>query len=576
MKLSDALRVVTEARARSPRQSTYLVCGGSALHLSTFLSAHFAERRPELALDVLSGPYGDLEGNLRRASTSAAHSAVVVIELSDLDARLGPRATAAFGVSVYDEILRDVAAQLGRLHDPLVELAARMPVVLCGPTLRWELVGHTHGTQASAFELKLELLIQGFLAQLSDHESIRIQHNGRLESQSPPHERRDVRSSLQTGFPYRLPHASALADLLVTLLSPSAPLKGIITDLDDTLWAGLVGEVGPEGVSFDQETHCQTHGLYQTMLQSLSELGVLIGVASRNEPQVVERALDRPDLRIARDRIFPVEAHWGPKSELVAAILAAWNVGAESVAFVDDSPMELSEVEARFPDMTCLRFDGRDATSTVALCARLRDAFGRPALRTEDRLRIDSVRTSEQVRRAREQGDLDSFLRGLEGELTFERAQARTERRALELINKTNQFNLNGERLSDAEWGVLLARDDVFVTKVSYRDRLGPLGTISVVVGQRTANALHVLHWVLSCRAFARRIEHHVLAKLLSESDGALLSLRYRATDKNHVLRELLAELRLSPDGDGPILIPSTLSPVLGKHLVHRTTEPSS
>ena len=126
----------------------------------------------------------------------------------------------------------------------------------------------------------------------------------RLDHLSPPSARRDVKAELVAGFPYSLEHASAMAALLAELLYPPVPLKGLITDLDDTLWAGLLDEAGPEEVSWSGADH--RHALYQQLLASLAGAGVLIGVASRNDPALVAEALARSGPRVDPDALFPI------------------------------------------------------------------------------------------------------------------------------------------------------------------------------------------------------------------------------------------------------------------------------
>jgi FkbH-like protein len=119
----------------------------------------------------------------------------------------------------------------------------------------------------------------------------------------------------------------------------------------------------------------------------------------------------------------------------------------------------------------------------------------------------------------------------------------------LELINKTNQFNLNGGRVEAGAWQRFLARDDSFVLGVSYGDRFGPLGTIGVVAGTRANGLLHVEHWVLSCRAFSRRIEDHMLQVLFEGQEQ--VSLAFRRTERNQPFREFLARLGLAEQQGG-------------------------
>src|SRR5260370_10187647 len=147
------------------------------------------------------------------------------------------------------------------------------------------------------------------------------------------------------GFLLTTALASVWQTQLLNLFYPPSPMKGLITDLDDTLWSGLVGEVGVGAVSWNLAEHSQIHGLYQQELRHLSEMGVLLAIATKNDTNVVEAALERGDLYVPVSSFYPVRVRWGPKSGSVAEILQAWNIGPESVVFVDDSLLELSEVQ---------------------------------------------------------------------------------------------------------------------------------------------------------------------------------------------------------------------------------------
>jgi FkbH-like protein len=115
--------------------------------------------------------------------------------------------------------------------------------------------------------------------------------------------------------------------------------------------------------------------------------------------------------------------------------------------------------------------------------------------------------------------------------------------RVLELINKTNQFNLNGIRYSEAEWRERLASPGSEVAAISYQDKFGPLGRIAVLAGTVDGDALKVFSWVLSCRAFSRRIEHHVLASIFETLSVNRMEFDFTATAKNGPLREFFASI---------------------------------
>jgi FkbH-like protein len=489
--------------------------------------------------------YGDLEGSLATAASSESDAAVVVIEWTDLDSRLGLRSTGGWQLSVQQDILASCSARLAGLLEKLQALCSKIPVVLIAPTLPIPFLGHSAGWQIGQNELELEQQLVTFLTDAAKLARVSILNPRRLDKLSPPASRLNATSELKAGFPYSIDHASVLAGMAIQALFPPAPKKGLITDLDGTLWAGIVGEVGASGVGWSQADHSQIHGLYQQLLRHFSEMGVLLAIASKNELSVVEEALGRSDLFIPAAAFYPVRADWGPKSRHIDAILRAWNIGADSVVFVDDSPMELDEVRTAYPSMTCLQFPAKPAAA-LALFEQLRDLFGKPAVQREDALRQTSLKAfGESAKTA----DIGEFVRGLNGKITFDLTKNGSNNRLLELINKTNQFNLNGVRLSEAEWLRHLADPASFVAGVSYEDKFGPLGVIGVVVGKSSGETLEISTWVMSCRAFSRRIEFHTLASLFETSGARSISLAFRRTERNQPLQDFLGELEVGGAG---------------------------
>jgi FkbH-like protein len=168
--------------------------------------------------------------------------------------------------------------------------------------------------------------------------------------------------------------------------------------LDDTLWAGILGEVGVEALAWSLDQHAHLHGLYQQFLASLASAGVLVGVASKNDPALVEKAFARKDLLLSREDIFPFEVHWNRKSGSVQRILETWNIGSDAVVFIDDSPMEVAEVKAAFPDMECVVFPKNDYPAFWKMVGGLRDLFGKRAVSAEDELRLRSIRDAGVLR----------------------------------------------------------------------------------------------------------------------------------------------------------------------------------
>jgi FkbH-like protein len=431
------------------------------------------------------------------------------------------------------------------LQRALKTAARSVPVVISLPTIPSPPLFYTPPNIVSAEKTKLFLSLAKFAADLFEEPAIRILDSQSLDSASPPAARFDIKSEILSGFPYKLPHASALAQSMALLLQARSPKKGLITDLDDTLWSGILGEVGVEGVNWSLEHHSHIHGLYQQFLSSLASAGVLVGVASKNDAALVQQAFDRKDLLLKKEKVFPFEVHWHRKSDSVQRILKSWNIGPEAVVFIDDSPMEAAEVKAAFPTMECLVFKKDDYQAVWDLLANLRASFGKTAISNEDAIRLESLRSAAPLLDALGQDGnaSDEFLKRADAFVSFDFTKRPKDGRAFELVNKTNQFNLNGKRFSESEWTKFLADPASFLVAVTYQDKYGPLGKIAVVLGKVHEKKLHITAWVMSCRAFSRRIEHHSLKRLFEKFDADEAVFDFQTTERNGPTQDFFLEL---------------------------------
>lgn len=573
MKLREALQIKREAATRAgPPFTAFLATGAVPLHLHTLLVAQLARRLPNRSVQCLTGPYGDLLEALGAAETAEPHGIAVVIEYRDLDPRLGLRRLGGWTADSLNDAVDQAERRLNRLETLLARFGGT-PLAIALPTLALPPLFSPPRGQASALELKLRKLVDDFALAASSAPNVIITSGAELDRVSPSAARHDVRSELMADFPYAVDHAAALADILARSLAPSPPLKGLITDLDDTLWRGLVGEIGSDKVSWSLEDGSQGHGLYQQLLGSLADSGTLIAIASKNDPASVEPALRRKDLLVHPDRLYPIDVGWHAKSESVARILARWNIGADAVMFVDDSPLEVAEVQARFPGMRAAVFPvGRD-DEILGFLGGLRDLFGKAVVSAEDKLRADSIRASAAgaAAVAGAAGSPEAFLAEIDAELDLDFAKALSDERAFELINKTNQFNLNGRRLEASEWRRFLERPDSFVVVASYRDKFGPLGRISVAFGSHGDGQLRIDGWVLSCRAFARRVEHAILDSLFERFGVEQIGAAFAATGRNTVTADFLAELGVDMAAS-PVVITRSSFTARRPALHHRRT----
>jgi len=544
MKLLEALEIVKKGNLqKSEGTEFFLACGFTPLHLQTFLAAQLQLLLPQRRIELQTGLYGDLLGNISSLIKGTAEAAAVVIEWQDLDPRLGIRRLGGWGPAKLPEILENLRAQTERIRQAIEATTAKVSLAISLPTLPLPPLSSPPGWRASAFEFALRGCLDSLGAELAQDARVRVLNPQRLDALSSPSERLDVKSEVVNGFPYRLHHTSVLAELLARLIQNPQPRKGLVTDLDDTLWSGILGEVGLEGISWDLDHHSHIHGLYQQMLRTLAEEGVLIGVASKNDPALVNGALQKKNLILGRDQIFPVEAHWGPKSESLHRILKAWNVGAESVVFIDDSPLDLAEVKAAFPEIECVAFPKDDPQAAYQLFETLRDLFGKQTVSEEDSIRLESLRRASALREQNQGAthSTDSFLEQAGAHLTLNYKKLPPDPRALDLVNKTNQFNLNGRRFTDVSWLRYLNDPDSFTVLAAYEDKFGPLGKIAVLAGREEGRVLLIDIWVMSCRAFSRRIEHSLIDHLFDRFPCEEIAFEFAAMPRNGPIQDFFA-----------------------------------
>jgi FkbH-like protein len=521
--------------------------------LQTFLTARLQLALPDRSLEISTGLYGDFLGNLDLLQQQTVDCGAILLEWSDLDPRLGLRSLGGWRVTDFAEIVSNAEARLDRIETVLSIHSEKSRLAMSLPTLPLPPLQATVPTwRAGALELKLREALYAFASRVAANTRVEIVNSDWLDRSSSPAERFDVKSEMLNGFPYKLAHASAVSEALVRLMHPPTRKKALITDLDNTVWKGILGDAGVGGISWDLDGKSHMHAVYQELLRSLAATGVLLAVASKNDQSQVEEAFDRPDLVLRKEDIYPFEVHWNPKSQSVSRILSAWNIAADSVVFVDDNPAELAEVQAAHPDLECVLFPS-EPDAVYELAGHLRNRFAKNTVTEEDTLRLASIRTANEVRNQSQasEGVSDAFFERMNGEVTLTFAQAASDPRVLELLNKTNQFNLNGKRYTEGDLQAFTAHPDSFVLKASYQDTFGPLGKVAVMMGRTNGTSVYVDAWVMSCRAFSRRIEHACLDRLFERFPVERVVFDFAPTARNTPLKQFFEELLGSPPESG-------------------------
>src|SRR6202166_3690073 len=226
MNLIEALEISRKPVAQDAKLlRVFLACGFTPLHLQNFLSAHLRQQFPDNRIEIKTGLFGDLAGSLERLHAKGYDGTEVALEWPDFHSRLGIRELGGWQVSDVHEVISSVDRQLSRLQRALKTAARSAPVVVSLPTLPLPPLFYTPPNINSAEKTKLLLSLAKFAAGLAEEPGIRVLDSQALDSVSPPAARFDIKSEILSGFPYKLPHASALAQLLASLLQPRSPKK---------------------------------------------------------------------------------------------------------------------------------------------------------------------------------------------------------------------------------------------------------------------------------------------------------------------------------------------------------------
>ncbi|HEY4252821.1 MAG TPA: HAD-IIIC family phosphatase [Roseomonas sp.] len=338
--------------------------------------------------------------------------------------------------------------------------------------------------------------------------------------------------NLQNGLVMRLPYTGhvlpeigrAYARAIRERFVPRKKL--LVLDADNTLWGGVIGEDGVDGVEIGAHFPGIVHRRFQEQLLALRAGGVLLALVSKNNEADIREAFAALDMPLRWEHFTAARVNWLPKSRNIAAIAEELNLGVDSFVFIDDNAFELEEVRHALPSVDCHAFEARKPAEALTLLARIRD------LNTWSVTREDLEKSRQYAQEAERKalqgaaGSLPDYLRSLEIRIEVGRNRVSQVPRIAQLINKTNQFNLTTRRHAEAELRDLMATADVFDFRVI--DRFGDMGIVGVAIV--IANEIDT--FLMSCRALGRQVEGLML-RHVRQALGRPLRASYVPTARN-------------------------------------------
>ncbi len=354
----------------------------------------------------------------------------------------------------------------------------------------------------------------------------------------------DLRLWETSRFPFSVAGAQAVVRHLVSFAvaqrQPKA--KVIVLDADNTLWGGIVGEDGPDGIALGPDYPGSAYVSFQRRVLELQQRGFVLALCSKNNPQDVAEVLAKHPHQVLREEHFAaVQVNWSPKPENLRTLAKQLNLGLESFVFVDDSPHECLAVRQQLPHVTVVQAPADplhlpyclDGVARLEITSRTSEDRDRTRMYAEERLRQAS---------AESHGDLDDYLASLTMVMRVGFDAERHVARMAQLTQKTNQFNLTTHRYSEARILEFMRDPDCLVAHFSLADVFGDSGLVGLAIVRGTTGP--VAEWdtlLMSCRVIGRRAEQafvrHVLHRLEAGGVNRVRAL-YKPTLKNEMVRD--------------------------------------
>jgi FkbH-like protein len=369
----------------------------------------------------------------------------------------------------------------------------------------------------------------------------------------------DARGWHKAKLPAALDATPLYADYICRVLGAARgkARKCVVLDLDNTLWGGIIGDDGVEGIALGQNSAVgEAHVALQHYLLDLRRRGVILAVCSKNEDAAARIPFrDHPEMVLKEDHIAVFIANWSDKANNIREIAATLNIGTDSLVFLDDNPVERAQVRLVLPEVAVpeLTADPADYISLLANAGYF-EAIG---LSKEDLDRADFYQANAERVSLQKVGNMGEYLQSLQMVATISPFDAVGRVRISQLINKSNQFNLTTKRYSENDVASIEDDPAKFCLQVRLADRFGDNGMISVVIFDKAADEWSCDTWLMSCRVLGRRVEELVLATVAEAAIAAgakQLKGTYIPTKKNSLVKEHFAKLGFTkttelPDG---------------------------
>ena len=348
-------------------------------------------------------------------------------------------------------------------------------------------------------------------------------------------------------MPYSIKGLTALEELIghYATLAKGTRKKCLAVDLDNTLWGGVIGEDGVEGIMLSNHKEGARFYDTQKLLKLMKEQGVMLAILSKNNVEDVEPVFSHPDMVLQHEDFVAEVINWNSKASNIRQLAKNLNIGLDSFVFLDDNPAEREQMMAECPEVTVIDFP-KDSSQLPAVVERAYREYFQPLELTGEDVNKTAMYRAESLRKAEMAASpsVEVFLKKLEMSMDIHIMRPEEEKRDTQLTNKTNQFNLTTKRYSEEEISELAKDGDIITVHMS--DKYGDQGLVAVLILKYKNDEADIDTFLMSCRVMGRNTENEIIARVkgyLNEKGIKRVGATYIKTAKNMPVVELYDKL---------------------------------
>ena len=318
------------------------------------------------------------------------------------------------------------------------------------------------------------------------------------------------------------------------LFFTSKPYKLIILDCDNTLWGGILDEDGYENIQYNTDGEGQIYSQFQKFLKIKKKQGFVLSISSKNNEENVWKAMNKREMHLQKKDFINPKINWEDKAKNIKQILNQLTLRPKDCLFVDDNPLELEKVKSQIKNINLM-----DVSNPLNIIKKINSdprLFKHNILK-EDLNKYKQYNLKSKFENISEQNNYSlSFYKKLKQRVNFEKINAKNIDRAIQLFNKTNQFNFSLNRYSNLSFKKLLENKSYTIELINFKDKFGDHGIVGAYILKKHSKKNELIDFVLSCRVLNRYLEDFIIIKIIKNNPNKKLSIFYKKDKVNNDL----------------------------------------